>query len=77
MLFEACSGLKINMEKSKLFPVGRFSNAKVLANELGCKMDNLPTTYLGLPLGAHCKSLTIWDGVEEHFRKKLALWKRQ
>ena len=40
-------------------------------------MGNLPTTYLGLPLGDHCKSLTIWDGVEERFRKKLALWKRQ
>ena len=36
----------------------------------------LPTTYLGLPLGAYCKSLTIWDGVEERFRTKLDLWKR-
>ena len=65
------------MEKSKLFLVGRVSNAKVLVDELGYKMGNLPTTYLGLPLGAHCKSLTIRDGMEEHFRKKLALWKRQ
>ena len=48
MLFEACFGLKINMEKSKLFPMGRVSNAKVLADELGCKMGNLPTTYLGV-----------------------------
>ena len=48
MLFEACSGLKINMEKSKFFPMGRVSNAKVLADELGCKMGNLPTTYLGV-----------------------------
>ena len=77
MLFEACFGLKINLEKSKLFPVRTISNAKVLADELGCKMGNLSTTYLGLPLGAHCKSLTIWEGVEERFRKKLALWKRQ
>ena len=57
--------------------MGRVSNAEVLANELGCKMGNLPTTYLGLPLSAYCKSLSIWDGVEESFRKKLALWKRQ
>ena len=28
-------------------------------------------------MGAYCKSLTIWDDVEECFRKKLALWKRQ
>ena len=38
MLFEACSGLKINLEKSKLIPVGRVSNAEVLVDELGCKM---------------------------------------
>ena len=49
----------------------------MLVDELGCKMGNLSTTYLGLPLGAHCKSLSIWDGVEERFRKKLALLKRQ
>ena len=37
----------------------------------------LPTTYLGLPLEAKHNSTTVWDGVEERFRKRLALWKRQ
>ena len=38
---------------------------------------SLPTTYLGLPLGAHYNSFVVWDGVEERFLKHLAMWKRQ
>ena len=40
-------------------------------------MGNLPTTYLGLPLGMCCNSVSIWDGVEERLRRKLANWKSQ
>ena len=32
-------------------PVGNVEDLVFSANELGCKMGNLPTTYLGLPLG--------------------------
>ncbi|RVW65636.1 Transposon TX1 uncharacterized 149 kDa protein [Vitis vinifera] len=46
-------------------------------SELGCKVGSLPSTYLGLPLGAPHKSVAVWDGVEERMRKRLALWKRQ
>ncbi|RVX09439.1 hypothetical protein CK203_015283 [Vitis vinifera] len=44
---------------------------------LGCKVGSLPTTYLGLPLGAPHRSMTVWDGVEERMRKNLARWKSQ
>ena len=74
---EALSGLRINLEKSELLPVGNIPNADELDDELGCKVGNLPSTYLGLPLGANCKSVTVWDGVEEKFGKRLAMWKRQ
>ena len=58
--------------------MGRVENLEELAEELGCILGILPTTYLGLlPLGAKHNSTTIWDGVEERFRKRLALWKRQ
>ena len=50
---------------------------EVLAVELGCRIGNLPSTYLGLPQGMRCNSVQVWDGIEERFRKKLALWKRQ
>ena len=75
--FEAIFGLKINLEKSSILPVGIVENLEDLAAELGCRKGNLPTTYLGLPLGMKRKSIQVWDRVEERFRKKLALWKRQ
>ena len=40
-------------------------------------MGSLPSTYLGVPLGAPFKSVVAWDGVEERFRKTLAMCKCQ
>ena len=39
-------------------------------------MGSLPSTYLGMSLGALFKSVAAWDGVEERFRNKLTMWKR-
>ena len=77
MWFEACLGLRVNLEKSELIPVGRVNDIEDLALELGCKVGGLPSRYLGLPLGAPFKSEVVWDCVEERFRKRLAMWKRQ
>ena len=77
MWFETCSGLKINLEKSELISMGRVHDIEVLALELGYKVGGLPSCYLGLPLGAPFKSMVLWDGVEERFRRRLAMWKRQ
>ncbi|KAL6349294.1 hypothetical protein AAG906_033950 [Vitis piasezkii] len=52
-------------------------NVEDLALELGCKVGALPSSYLGLPLGVAHKLVAVWDGVEERFRKRLAMWKRQ
>ena len=65
--FEALSGLRINLDKSSLLPVGRVENEENLALELGCKIGSLPAEYLGLPLGAKHKASSVWDGVEERF----------
>ncbi|KAJ9709030.1 hypothetical protein PVL29_000829 [Vitis rotundifolia] len=75
--FEAASGLRINLAKSELIPVGEIDNIEEMAVELGCKVGSLPSIYLGLPLGAHHKASSMWDRVEERMRKKLACWKRQ
>ena len=74
MWFEAISGLKINLDKSEIFPVGRVENVEDLTFELGWA---LPSSYLRLPLGVAHKLVVVWDGVEERFRKRLAMWKRQ
>ena len=77
MWFEAVSGLKINLNKSVIIPLGRVDNVELLAAELGCGVGSLPTTYLGLPLGAPHRALGVWDSMEERFRKRLSSWKRQ
>ncbi|XP_059599050.1 uncharacterized protein LOC132255193 [Vitis vinifera] len=75
--FEAASDLRINLAKSVLIPVGEVDELEELAAELGCRLGALPTVYLGLPLGAHHKTSSSWDGVEERMRRRLAQWKRQ
>ena len=77
MWFEAMSGLKINLNKSEIIPIGLVTNAAELALEMGCKIGSLPTSYLGLPLGAKHKALGVWDSIEERFRKRLTSWKAQ
>ena len=77
MWFEAFSGLKINLSKSEIIPIGPMDNAEELAKELGCKTRAFPTYYLGLPLGAKHKAVGVWDSIEERFRKRLASWKIQ
>ena len=67
MWFEAILGLRINLDKSEILPVGRVENLEVLALEVGCKVGRLPISYLGIPLGAIHKSMAVWDGVEERF----------
>ncbi|RVW24229.1 LINE-1 reverse transcriptase-like [Vitis vinifera] len=69
MWFEAMSGLRINLDKSELIPVGCVNNVEELAAAIGCKVGSLPTSYLGLPLGAQYRSRAVWDGVEERMRK--------
>ncbi|RVW83899.1 hypothetical protein CK203_042088 [Vitis vinifera] len=56
----------------QLVPLGGVENAEALAADLGCKVGSLPSSYLGLPLGAPHRSVAVWDGVEERFKKKLA-----
>ncbi|KAJ9677520.1 hypothetical protein PVL29_022489 [Vitis rotundifolia] len=75
--FEAISGLKVNRDKSEAILVGRIDSLENFVSVLGCKVGNLPSSYLGLPLGAPFKSSRMWDVVEERFRKCLSLWKRQ
>ena len=75
--FEAASGLRINLAKSELIPVGEIDNVEEMAVELGCRIGSFPVKYLGLPLGARHKALPMWDGVEERLRRRLARWKRQ
>jgi len=74
--FEAVSGLKINLDKSVLVPVGIVDNMDDLAGILGCEVSSLPLKYLGLPLGALFKAKSSWDEVVGKIERRLASWKR-
>jgi hypothetical protein len=74
--FEAAAGLKVNLSKSVLVPVGLVENVGQLAGLLGCGYGEVPLKYLGLPLGASFKLKTMWAGLEDMMVRRLAPWKR-
>ena len=67
--FEAASGLRINLVKSEIIPVGEVEKIVEMVVELGCKVGQLPSAYLGAPN----KASSVWDGGEERVRWKFAL----
>ena len=73
--FAAISGLKINLSKSEIVPVGNVLNLEDLMLVLGCKTASLLMKYLGLPLGAQFKE-SIWNPIIEKMERRLAGWKR-
>ncbi|XP_026451281.1 uncharacterized protein LOC113351530 [Papaver somniferum] len=77
MLFEMMTGLKLNLDKSPMKSIGEDDYIQELAIKLGCKVDSLPITYLGMPIGATKISVAIWDVIIERMKKKLAPWKRK
>ena len=59
MWFEALLWLKINRDKCEPIPIGRVDHGEELVLELGCKEGKLPSTCLGLSLGAPSRSMAI------------------
>ena len=76
IFFEAITGLKINVGKSEIVPVGEVGNLDALALILCCKVGCLPMSYLDMPLGAHYKDSSIWNPIIEWMEKRLAGWKQ-
>jgi len=76
LCFEAVSGLRINLSKSEMVPVGEVGDVEELASILGCGVASLLIKYLGLPLGAKYKDSNIWNNVIEKMEARLAGWKK-
>jgi hypothetical protein len=49
--FQAISGLKINLSKSELVPMGTVQNVPELENILGCHVTSLPHLFGSPPWG--------------------------
>lgn len=75
LIVEVVSGLKVNLYKSKLFPMGSVPNIDELASSMGCEVESLPTTYLGLFLEGRPNSKQIWNLILERIEKRLSCWK--
>ena len=71
--FQAFTGLKVNVEKSEIVPIGEVCNIQSLANILQCRVDSLPMIYLGMPLGTLYKTASQ---ILERMEKKFLDWKR-
>lgn len=74
--FQILSVLKINFLKSTLGK-GR-AWGEDMARKLGCKLVDLPITYLGIPLGRKSKKCSCMESCDKEGtkkKKKLATWK--
>nr|XP_009594078.1 uncharacterized protein LOC104090636 [Nicotiana tomentosiformis] len=76
VLFEAVSGLKINLGKSSMYAINVVQDIERLGEVLVCQIGELPTDYLGMPLGARYKSEQIWLKIDR-CEMRLAMWKSQ
>jgi len=75
LCFEAVSGLRINLSKSKIVPINEVGDVDELASILGCNVASLPLKYLGLPLGAKYKDSYTWNNIVEKMGNRLSGWK--
>ena len=76
IFFKAIIGLKVNIGKSEIVPMGMVGSLNALASVLGCNIGRLLIVYLGMPFGAHFNDSLIWNSIIEKMEKKLSGWKR-
>nr|XP_043630062.1 uncharacterized protein LOC122601362 [Erigeron canadensis] len=74
--FYLSSGLRINLQKSRLYGVGvNGVEADRFASIMGCGRGVFPFTYLSVPIGANMKRKESWRPVIDKFKKRLSKWK--
>ncbi|XP_071695360.1 uncharacterized protein [Rutidosis leptorrhynchoides] len=61
-IFYLVSGLRINLAKSNVFGIG-------------VNVGRFPTNYLGIPIGANMKHVSIWESLVDKFQARLSSWK--
>jgi hypothetical protein len=70
--FSQSTGLRINYKKSCLVPLNiSLENAQLLAGVFGCKIESLPFTYLGLPLGTTKPRVEHYGPIMNKIERKL------
>ncbi|CAN0857148.1 Putative ribonuclease H protein At1g65750 [Linum grandiflorum] len=75
IIFQAITGLKVNLKKCSISQVGNVDNIIELADVLGCGVESFPISYLGLPLGSRAVNGALWNPVVTKVRTRLETWK--
>lgn len=66
--FHEASGLKINIQKSRIFGIGVLPcEVEEVARSFGCNPDSIPFNYLGLPVGKFMNKVNGWKDVIDRF----------
>ncbi|GJS09472.1 retrotransposon protein, putative, ty1-copia subclass [Tanacetum coccineum] len=74
--FEEASGLKVNLNKSRLYGVGVSSGEEEdMARHMCCSVGEFPFMYLGLQIDANMIRVTSWRPVVEKVKKRLSEWR--
>ncbi|GJS76401.1 retrovirus-related pol polyprotein from transposon TNT 1-94 [Tanacetum coccineum] len=74
--FEEVSGLKINLNKSKLYGVGvTLDEMDIMARYMGCSIGEFLFLYLGIPIGLSMRRVNTWRHVVENFKRRLTEWR--
>ncbi|GJZ21920.1 RNA-directed DNA polymerase, eukaryota [Tanacetum coccineum] len=74
--FFLASGLKINIDKSKLMGIGiSHEDVNAAANIIGCSTISTPFNYLSVKVGMSFSRSKSWDEVLAKFSSRLLNWK--
>ncbi|GJV76417.1 RNA-directed DNA polymerase, eukaryota [Tanacetum coccineum] len=74
--FYLASGLKINLNKSKLMGIGISHDVVALAaKSIGCSILHTPFNYLGVKVGGIMSRLSSWDDAIAKLSARLSKWK--
>jgi hypothetical protein len=70
--FAQSTGLRVNYKKSGLVPLNLSTErAQLLAGVFGCRLESLPFTYLGLPLGTTKPRVEHFGSIMSKTERKL------
>lgn len=77
-VFNLMSGLTLNYEKSSVLCWNSLNLASIssFCESIGCNLQKLPVTCLGLPLGANPRRRNTWEPVISMMENRLSGWKR-
>lgn len=74
--FSLMTPLDINFFKSSLVSwEGNVSWVERMSSLLGCRLENLLITYLGMPLDGSCKKIEVLEPILVRIKAKLSIWR--